>query len=163
MITYNDNKIIITHSILDVMSSAQYQMSLFARTLVDKDGLDHAEDYTIKESDKPAVLIALQAVCTDMREVLATLTAGITDAVRLDNDNIVVTINKYNDNTNYVKQLDDIVNMLLSSGILQSWATKTNLPDKAERFVSLYSANMTLLGSVALRLAEVSTSDNLFN
>ena len=163
MITYNDNKITITHSVLDVMSSAQYQMSLFARTLVDKDGLDHAEDYTIKESDKPAVLIALQAVCSDMREVLATLTAGITDAVRLDNDNIVVTINKYNDNTNYVKQLDDIVNMLLSSGILQSWATKTNLPDKAERFASLYSANMTLLGSVALRLAEVSTSDNLFN
>ena len=163
MITYNDNKIIITHSIADVMSSAQYQMSLFARTLVDKDGLDHAEDYTIKESDKPAVLIALQAVCSDMREVLATLTAGITDAVRLDNDNIVVTINKYNDNTNYVKQLDDIVNMLLSSGILQSWATKTNLPDKAERFASLYSANMTLLGSVALRLAEVSTGDNLFN
>ena len=163
MITYNDNKIIITHSIADVMSSAQYQMSLFARTLVDKDGLDHAENYTIKESDKPAVLIALQAVCTDMREVLATLTAGITDAVRLDNDNIVVTINKYNNNTNYVKQLDDIVSNLLSIGILQSWSTKTNLPDKAERFASLYSANMTLLGSVALRLAEVSTSDNLFN
>lgn len=162
MITYNDNKIIITHSIADVMSSAQYQMSLFARTLVDKDGLDHAEDYTIKESDKPAVLIALQEVCTDLREVLLMLTADVSEAIKIDNDNIVVTINKYNNNTNYVKQLDDIVGNLLSIGILQSWAKKTNLP-KAERFASLYSANMTLLGSVALRLAEVSTSDNLFN
>ena len=162
MITYNDNKIIITHSIADVMSSAQYQMSLFARTLVDKDGLDHAEDYTIKESDKPAVLIALQEVCTDLREVLLILTADISEAIKIDNDNIVVTINKYNNNTNYVKQLDDIVSNLLSIGILQSWAKKTNLPE-AERFASLYSANMTLLGSVALRLAEVSTSDNLFN
>ena len=162
MITYNDNKIIITHSIADVMSSAQYQMSLFARTLVDKDGLVHAEDYTIKESDKPAVLIALQEVCTDLREVLLMLTADVSEAIKIDNDNIVVTINKYNNNTNYVKQLDDIVGNLLSIGILQSWAKKTNLP-KAERFASLYSANMTLLGSVALRLAEVSTSDNLFN
>ena len=145
------------------MSSAQYQMSLFARTLVDKDGLDHAEDYTIKESDKPAVLIALQEVCTDLREVLSILTADVSEAIKIDNDNIVVTINKYNNNTNYVKQLEDIVSMLLSSGIMQSWAKKTNPPDKADGYAALYSANLTLLGSVALRLAEVSTSDNLFN
>ena len=163
MITYNDNKITITHSVSDVMSSAQYQMSLFARTLVDKDGLDHAENYTIKESDKPAVLIALQEVCTDLREVLLILTADVSEAIKIDNDNIVVTINKYNNNTKLVKQLDDIVSNLLSIGILQSWAKKTNLPDKSDRYAALYSANMTLLGSVALRLAEVSTSDNLFN
>ena len=98
-----------------------------------------------------------------MREVLLILTADVSEAIKIDNDNIVVTINKYNNNTNYVKQLDDIISNLLSIGILQSWAKKTNLPDKADGYAALYSANMTLLGSVALRLAEVSTSDNLFN
>lgn len=163
MITINNDIIECRYTAQDIINQARYMMSVYVKTLVDKDGNDHATEYAIKESDIPAMMLELQEVLDKIRTTIQPLTTNIPDAVSMVGDDIVIKVkdNKCA-NANVSRNLDFGLNNSLITGLLSGWATKVGLPDKEGRFASLYAGNLALLSAAVLRLCELAYTSDLF-